>query len=191
MAVSHDVRRELREALKLVAVALKNSGVPFALAGSYALWVRGGPEPEHDVDFMVAESDVPHVMAHLAEDGLQVVQPPEDWLFKIFVGDAMVDVLFRSSGVPTDRAWFDDVDEIAVASVRMPVLSATTLMSDKLRALDEHYCDFGAVLPGARAVREQVDWDLVAERTQSNPYAGAFLWLLSHLGVVSKSVSPA
>lgn len=186
-----DVRRDLREALKLVAVALKDSGVPFALAGSYALWVRGGPEPEHDVDFMVAEADAPLVMAHLAEEGLQVVQPPEDWLFKVFVGDAMVDVLFRSSGVPTQRAWFDDVDEIAVSSVRMPVLSATTLMTDKLRAFDEHNCDFGAVLPGARAVREQVDWKLVAERTAGNPYAEAFLWLLSQLGVVPEGVSPA
>jgi hypothetical protein len=129
-------------------------------------------------------------VARLADEGLQVVQPPEDWLFKVFVGDVMVDILFRSSGVPTDRAWFDDVDEMAVASVRMPVLSATTLMSDKLRSFDEHNCNFGAVLPGARAVREQVDWRLVAERTAANPYAEAFLWLLDRLGVVSMDVSP-
>ena len=44
-------REELREALKLVAVALKESGVPFALTGGYAVWARGGPEPDHDVDF--------------------------------------------------------------------------------------------------------------------------------------------
>lgn len=186
-----DVRNDLREALKLVAVALKDSVVPFALAGSYALWVRGGPEPEHDVDFMVAEEDAPFVMAHLAEQGLQVVQPPEDWLFKVFVGDVMVDVLFRSSGVPTERAWFDDVDEMAVSSVRMPVLSATTYMSDKLRAFDAHYCDFGAVLPAARAVREQVDWKLVAERIADNPYAEAFLWLLCRLEIAPEYVSPA
>ena len=50
-------RDGLREALKRVAVALKESGAPFALAGGYAAWARGGPEPEHDVDFAIAEAD--------------------------------------------------------------------------------------------------------------------------------------
>ena len=39
------------------ASALKADGPDFALAGSYALWVHGGPEPVHDVDFVVAEAD--------------------------------------------------------------------------------------------------------------------------------------
>src|SRR5690348_12024088 len=154
-------QRDLREALKLVAVTLKATGAPFALTGSYALWARGGPEPEHDVDFMVAEADAPMVMTRLAEQGLQVVQPPEDWLFKVFVGEgptpAMVDILFRSAGEPVERSHFAGVDEIEVESVAMPVLPATTLMSDKLNAMEEHACDFGKALPAARAVREQVD----------------------------------
>ena len=52
-----DEQARLREALKLVAVTLKEGGVPFALAGGYALWARGAPEPHHDVDFAVAEQD--------------------------------------------------------------------------------------------------------------------------------------
>ena len=43
----------LREALKVVGVALKESGLAFALAGGYAAWVHGSPEPLHDVDFLV------------------------------------------------------------------------------------------------------------------------------------------
>ena len=173
----------LREALKLVAVRLKELGAPFALTGGYALWARGGPEPEHDVDFMVAEEDAARVADHLAEHGLQVVQPPEDWLFKVYVDGAMVDVLFRASGEPVSRDRFADADEIEVESVCMPVLAATELMVDKLNALEEHACDVGRVLPVARAVREQVDWQEVAERTADNPFAGAFLYLLRRLGV--------
>lgn len=48
----------LREALKRVAVVLKEAGVPFALTGGYAVWARGGPESVHDVDFLVAADDV-------------------------------------------------------------------------------------------------------------------------------------
>jgi hypothetical protein len=182
------VQRDLREALKLVAVSLKEGDAPFALTGGYALWARGGPEPEHDVDFMVAESDAPLVMARLAEQGLQVVQPPEDWLFKVFVGEGpspvMVDILFRSAGVTVERDHFHGVDEIEVESVAMPVLPATTLMSDKLNAMEEHACDFGKALPAARAVREQVDWDVVRAETKDNDFAFAFIVLLERLGII-------
>jgi hypothetical protein len=187
-AETRTVQRDLREALKLVAVTLKQGDAPFALTGGYALWARGGPEPEHDVDFMVAESDAPLVMARLAEQGLQVVQPPEDWLFKVFVGEgpapAMVDVLFRSAGVTVERSHFEGVDEIEVESVAMPVLPATTLMSDKLNAMEEHSCDFGKILPVARAVREQVDWEVVRTRTKDNDFAYALLVLLERLRVI-------
>src|ERR1700720_1487345 len=49
---------QLREALRSAASALKENGPRFALAGSYALWAYGAPEPSHDVDLVVAESDV-------------------------------------------------------------------------------------------------------------------------------------
>jgi hypothetical protein len=188
-AAPPDQQAGLREALKLVAVALKDLDAPFALTGGYALWARGGPEPEHDVDFMVAEEDAARVADHLAERGLEVVQPPEDWLFKVYVDEAMVDVLFRASGEPVSRDRFEDADEIEVESVCMPVLSATELMVDKLNALEEHACDVGRVLPVARAVREQVDWADVAGRTADNPFAGAVLYLLQRLGVTD--VAPA
>lgn len=177
-------RRGLREALKLVAVALKEGDTPFALAGGYALWARGGPEPDHDVDFLIAEDDAARVADLLAERGLEVVQPPEDWLFKVYVEGAMVDLLFRTSGEPVTREHLAGADEIEVESVKMPVLDATTLMSDKLNAMEEHACDLGAVLPAARAVREQVDWTEVEARTADNDFAAATLFLLRRLGVV-------
>ena len=180
----------LREALKLVAVALKEGSVPFALAGSYGLWARGGPEPDHDVDFVVAEEDAARIEGLLAEQGLDVVRPPEDWLFKVFVDDAMVDLIFRVGGVPVDHEALADADEVEVESVQMPVLSATALMAHKLGALEEHACDLTAVLPAARAVREQVDWAQVAHSTAGSPFARATLGLLGDLGVLDASVLP-
>lgn len=141
----------LREALKRVAVALKETGVPFALIGGYAVWARGGPEPEHDVDFLVAEEDAVKVADTLAHKGFRVEQPPEDWLFKVYTDDAMVDVIFRATGGPAERGMFADVDELEVLSVAMPVLSATELLVQKLNAMDEHDCDFAVMLPVARA----------------------------------------
>jgi hypothetical protein len=176
----------LREALKRVAVSLKQSGIPFALIGGYAVWARGGPEPEHDVDFLVAADDADAVAQFLADEDLDVVQPPEDWLFKVFTDDVMVDVIFRDSGHPATREVVEDADEIEVLSVLMPVLSGTELMVQKLNALDEHMCDFSRMLPVARALREQVDWKRVHAETEDNDFAAAFLFLVERLSVIEQ-----
>jgi len=180
-----DEQATLREALKLVAVALKDGGVPFALAGGYALWARGAPEPHHDVDFVIAEEDRDRVATLLAEQQLEVVDPPEDWLFKVFVEGAMVDLLFRLNGDPVQPADLADADEIEVESVVMPVLGATTLITAKLNALDERSCDLAKVIPAARAVREQVDWDEVASTVGDNDFAAITLDLLTRLQVIT------
>jgi len=176
---------DLREALKRVAVALKQSGIPFALIGGYAVWARGGPEPEHDVDFMVAHDDAAAAAGWLAGEGFQVVQPPEDWLFKVFTDGTMVDVIHRDAGLPATRAVVEDADELEVLSVQMPVLSATELLVHKLMAMDEHTCDFGRQLPVARALREQVDWARVRKETAPSEYAAAFLFLLERLSIIA------
>jgi Nucleotidyl transferase of unknown function (DUF2204) len=174
---------QLQEALKTVAVTLKQSGVAFALAGGFAAWARGGPEDGHDVDFLVGASDVDQTKAHLEQQGLRTEQPPEDWLFKVFVGQAMVDLIHHLGDRPVDAGILDDADDLEVLSVRMPVLRVTQLLESQLRVLDEHNCDFATLLPTARALREQVDWQHVRENMTGNDYAEAFLFLLRRLGV--------
>lgn len=173
----------LREGLKRVAVVLKGTGLPFALAGGYAAWALGGPEPSHDVDFLVAPEDVDHAKAELASGGLRVDQPPEDWLFKVSSDGVTVDVLHRASGRPmADTLAAARVQE--VLSVEMPVLAATDVMTHKLLALDEHYCDFSGIISVARALREQVDWAAVRQCTAGYPFAEAVLFLLERLDVI-------
>ncbi len=178
-------QQELREALKRTAVALKRGGVAFALGGGYAGWALGGPEPEHDVDVIVAEQDAEQAERVLADAGLRVEHPPEDWLFKVFCGDAMVDVIFRVVGVPVERAVLERALDREVLSVQMPVLSATDLIVSKAMALSEHACDFGKVLPAARALREQVDWERVRSEVESNVFAVAFLFLVERLEIAA------
>jgi hypothetical protein len=173
-----------QEALKRVAVALKGTGVPFALAGGYAAWVHGAPESAHDVDFVIDPSHAPRVADHLRDRGFDVALPAEDWLFKLDVAGASVDVLHRA--VDGDLAGLlERAEDHSVLSVHMPVISATDVVVEKLLAMDEHYCDFGQVLPVVRALREQVDWDVVRRATADAPFAEAFLFLLERLDVVA------
>lgn len=179
-----DEREDMHDALRRTAVALGRSGIPYALCGGYAAWARGAPEPSHDADFVIAEGDVETARAALRDAGLDVRDPAEDWLFKAFGGEAMVDVLFRMCGEAVPPEMFDRADVLEVAAVRMPVLAATDVMSSKLRVLNEHYCDYSRLLPVARALREQIDWERVRREVSGNPFAEAFLHLGEDLGIL-------
>ena len=156
---------------------------PFALAGSYALWVHGAPENTHDVDLVVAE-DTPKTRRRLAEDGFRIERPPEDWLFKAYLDDAMVDVLHRLNGVPVRRAFVEGGEVHDVLGLRIPVLAPTEVLSTKLLAMSERHCDFGQLLPPVRAVREQLDWARLRTESDTNPFASGFLFLAGELGIV-------
>ncbi|MDT4923935.1 MAG: hypothetical protein QOG01_1648 [Pseudonocardiales bacterium] len=175
----------LRTAMKRSASALKESGPRFALAGSYALWVHGAPEPEHDVDLVVAEPNADQAADVLAAAGFDVERTPEDWLLKAHSDGVVVDVLHRLNGVPVDDALLDRADEHEIFGIRLPVLPPTYVMTVKLRSLTEHYCDFATLLPAARAVREQLDWQRIRDDTAASPFAEAFLLLTDRLSISS------
>jgi hypothetical protein len=176
-------QEELRDALKRAASALSAAQVPFALGGGYALWVFGAPEPTHDADLVIAEADVETAAKALADAGLRVERPPEGWLFKAWSGDALVDILHGECGVPNTSENVADSETRQVLGVYMPVRRPTGVLRAKLLSMDEHYCDFGGLLPVVRAVRESLDWDYLARETSGNPYAEAFLFLAQRLGI--------
>ena len=181
----------LRAALKRSASALKADDVPFALAGSYALWVHGAPESTHDVDLVVPEFAVEQAVETLGRDGFQIERPPEDWLFKAYLDGAMVDVLHRLNGETVDAATVDRAQICEVLGLRIPVLPPTEVISTKLRALTERYCDFGRLLPPVRAVREQLDWQRLRSESVDNPFATTFLTLADLLQITVESPTTA
>ena len=175
---------DLRDALKHAASALKADGPEFALAGSYALWAYGGPEPIHDVDFVIAEEDTEAAALTLEKAGFQIDRTPEDWLFKACVEQQFViDVLHQLNGTPVDADTIASAEELDVLAIRMRVLPPTRVLTEKLNALNEHHCDFAVMLPAVRAVRERVNWDRLRADTAENDFAVAFLVLADRLGL--------
>ena len=74
--------------------------------------------------------------------------------------------------------------------MRIPVLQPTDVISTKLRALTERYCDFGELLPPVRAVREQLDWARLDAEAVDNPFAATFLDLAERLGIRRAAIGP-
>jgi hypothetical protein len=177
-------REDLHEGMRVVGAALSGAGIPFALAGGFAAWVHGAPQSEHDADFVIREQDRSTAWEALSATELRVVDPVENWLFKAYRGDALVDIIFRLDGEPVPDEIFERTDSFDVFGVPMPVMQATDILSEKMRVLTEQRCNYSNLLPVARALREQVDWAEVATRIAGNPYAEAFLFLLDQLDVV-------
>ena len=63
------------------------------------------------------------------------------------------------------------------------MLAPTEVLSTKLLAMSERYCDFGQLLPPVRAVREQLDWARLRRETDGEPFAESFVFLLDRLGI--------
>jgi predicted nucleotidyltransferase len=174
---------ELLETLKQAAAALREADVRFVLGGGLAVWARGGPETEHDVDFFVKPDDAERAVKALEQAGFRTEKPPEDWLYKAWRGDVMVDLIYAPTGLTVDDEWLDRAELLEVHAVRMPVMRAEDVLVAKLLAMREHHLDYDRVLEIARTVREQIDWDDVRERTDGSPFAKAFFTLVDELGV--------
>lgn len=181
---------DLVDALKRVAAALRDAGIPFALGGGLAAWARGGPPSEHDVDLLIHEAHSEAAHRVLEEAGYRTEVPPEGWLVKAFDGDILIDLIYRPSGLEIDEGYVAGCEELSVSAVTMPVMGVDDLLVTKLHALTEHHLDFGRVLEVSRALREQIDWDDVRRRTEHSPFARAFFTLVRELGIVDERTFP-
>jgi predicted nucleotidyltransferase len=170
--------------LKRSAAALRDKGIPFLVAGGVASWVRGGPATDHDLDFLVKPQDAEAALAALVEIGLRPERPPEEWLFKAYDGDVMVDLIFEPAGLELTDEVIERGEELEVQAMMMRVMRPEDLLVTKLMAMTEHSINYRSCLEIARALREQIDWDDVRERSAESPFGRAFFVIAEGLGIV-------
>jgi predicted nucleotidyltransferase len=175
----------IEASLKKAVAALREAEVPFLLAGSLAVWARGGPETRHDLDFVVKEEDVERAVEVLAEAGMRPERPPEEWLWKAWDGEVLIDLIFRARGLEVTDEVIERGEPLHVLGITIPVMSIEDVLATKLLALHEHELDFTGLVRIARAVREQIDWRYLRERTKDSPYATAFFVMCEELGIAS------
>jgi putative nucleotidyltransferase-like protein len=176
---------QIAASLRKAAAALRDADVPFALAAGVACWARGGPPPANDLDFAIREQDGERALAALEGTGMRTERPPEGWLLKAYDGDVMIDLIWDFEALPDAEVLIARADLFPVEAVDMRVLKLEDVFTSRLCAMDEHHLDFSGPLAGARALREQVDWDEVRRRTDCSPYAKGFLAMVEALGIIA------
>lgn len=177
----------LLHALTRAVNTLEKTDIRFAVAGGCAVYARGGPASDHDVDLFIKPADVARARSALARGGMRLADPPEDWLTKAYDGDTLIDLVFRPNYRDVTDAMLDRADVMRIGSAMAPVISATDLMVDKMLVFDAHRLDLSPILRIARDLREQVDWPAVREQTAQSPYARAFYGLLVDLDVIGEA----
>ena len=173
-----------------VAAALRDSDVPYLLAGSFAIWARGGPAHDTDLDFAVKPDDVQRAIDALVAAGMEQKRTPEEWLAKVCDGDVQVDLIFAPKGLEMTDEVIERGEDLEVLAISTRVMSLEDMLATKLLALNEHSLDYSPLLQIVRALREQIDWEAVRGRTAGSPYAKPFFVLVEELGI-APAVHPA
>ena len=186
MADQDDIPFSRMEAsLKRAAAALREAEIPFLLGGSLASWARGGPETTHDLDFVLKPEDAERALEVLEAAGMRPEKPPEEWLYKVWDGEVLIDLIFGPSGLEVTDEVIERGEQIDVLSMAMRVMALEDVISTKLVAMTEHRCDYSGLLNIVRALREKIDWDELRERTAGEPFARAFFVLVEELGILA------
>ena len=182
-----DAFNALIDTMKVAVAVLREAEVEFMLGGSMAAWARGGPEPDNDLDLMVSPDHADAALEALSAAGMRTERPPEEWLYKAWHDDVLIDLIFRPSGVELTGEVFTRADAISVMAITMPVMALEDALVTMLYALDEHTLDYSRLLLIARALREQIDWPVLRRRASGSPYAKAFLTLVEELEIAPRA----
>jgi hypothetical protein len=182
-----DAFNALIDTMKITVATLRDAEVRFMLGGSMAAWARGGPEPDNDLDLMISPDHAEAALEALAAAGMRVERPPEEWLFKAWHGEVLIDLIFRPSGLELTDEVFNRAEEISVMAVTMPVMALEDALVTMLYALDEHALDYSRLLAITRALREQIDWPALRGRAAGSPYAKAFITLVEELEIAPRA----
>ncbi len=172
--------------MKRATAILREASIDFMLGGGLAIWARGGPPTDHDVDLYLRQRDAHDALEALVAHGLREDRPPEDWLLKAWDGDNLVDLIFRPAGGPIEDEHFARATMLEVNAQRLLVASIDDVIATKLLAITEQEPDYRAILEVSRSLREQVDWNDVEARTKESPFARAFFTLGEGLGIIER-----
>lgn len=173
----------MESTLKRAGAALRDADVPFLVGGSLASWARGGPETTHNIDLMVRPDDVERALDALEAAGMEREWPPEGWLAKAWDGETLVDLIYGPAGVAVDDDLFARAETLTLLAMDLPVISLEDLLVTKLLSITEHEIRFEGLVVIVRALREQIPWDRVRERTAESPFSRAFFVLCEDLGI--------
>jgi hypothetical protein len=168
--------RRHEEVLVRVVDVLEQAGIPYALMGGLASAGVGRERTTKDVDFFLTADHADAALEALGGAGFRTERTDPGWLYKAFLDESPVDLIFESSGgIVFDEEMRSHRRELTVLGREVKALAAEDILLIKALANQEHrpqhWYDGIAI-----AVATELDWAYLLKR--GRPYAPRLLSLL-------------
>jgi hypothetical protein len=149
-----------REVLQL----LNSSGIPYVVAGAFALQKHTGIwRNTKDLDLFLIPRDVPHAFTALNQAGFETKICDPVWLSKVHRGQFYVDLITGMSNavITVDQSWIDRGYTATVMGISSRVLAPEELIASKLFVTRRERFDGADIVHVIHGTRGQLDWNRV------------------------------
>lgn len=151
--------------------ALNSAGVPYVVAGAYAIYEHTGIyRKTKDLDLFFEPSAVVPAARVLREAGFSTRLEDLHWLAKATIGDIFVDLIYgMGNGVARiDEGWVKYSRPSILAATQVRVAPAEELIWHRLFIGERHRHDMSDIVHLILCVGDTLDWDRLVTRTGDN-----------------------
>jgi hypothetical protein len=157
-----------REVYKRALRSLNAAGVPYVVAGAYAIYEHTGIYRQtKDLDVFLEPAQVVAAMRALREEGFVARLEQAHWLAKAVQGDYFVDLIYGMGNglAPIDDDWYRHSKPAILAATPVRVAPVEELIWHRLFINERHRHDMADIAHLIFAVGPAMDWHRLVEKT--------------------------
>ncbi|HMI56557.1 MAG TPA: hypothetical protein VK511_00780 [Gemmatimonadaceae bacterium] len=160
-----------RELYKVGLAALNAAGIPYVVAGAYAIYEHTGIYREtKDLDIFVEPTHLVSSMRALKSAGLKARLEQPHWLAKATCGDLFIDLIFgMGNGLAMiDNDWYQHSRPAILAATPVRVAPSEELLWHRLFISERHRQDMADIVHLIVCVGRSMDWKRLVAKTAEN-----------------------
>lgn len=158
---------EQRAVYRSALETLNAAGIPYVVAGAYAIYEHTGIYRQtKDLDLFFEPKDVLRAAYALRDAGFDLQLEQQHWLAKAFRDEIMVDLIYgMGNGVSfIDGSWHEHAHEGTLAGASVRIAPAEELIWHRLFIHERHRQDMSDILHLILTQGDTLDWDRLLER---------------------------
>ena len=162
------IPEEERDVYRRALEAVNAAGVPYVIAGAYAIYEHAGIyRKTKDLDLFFEPKSVPAAAAALRAAGFVTRLEDHHWLAKATIGECFVDLIYgMGNGLARiDDDWMRYSKPGILAATPVRVAPAEELIWHRLFINERHRHDMSDVVHLLLSLGESLDWNRLVERT--------------------------
>src|SRR5438445_4315724 len=147
-----------------VLLAMNTHGIPYAVAGAFALHKYTGIcRVTKDLDLFMKSEDVPTALQYLDQQSFRCETLDPVWLAKAHRGEYFVDLISGMSNavIVVDDSWMERTQPAMIAGVRSQIISPEDLLASKLFVTRRERFDGADIAHIIYGTRGRLEWDRV------------------------------